>query len=108
MKKKEALSKTTHNPSTCTGQLTRADSYFNERLRQARVSFNLAVGLTTASTIFGLVLIFQLLNGHVSTDTATTAGWLITEVVNVCVLNLCKEANDRLDESTKAREEGES
>ena len=72
-----------------------------ERLRQARLSFNIALLLTTVSTMISLVGIGLLFSGKVSEGTVTTAGGLTSEIVSVRFLKLTKEANDRLDRMAK-------
>jgi hypothetical protein len=79
---KLSLNKATRKPE---------DRWEEERLRQARQSFNLAVINSMLMTCFGIILLFS---GHV------TEGTMIT-VNNACVihcLKLSKDTNDRLDE----------
>jgi hypothetical protein len=74
---------------------------FTERLRQARLSFNLALLLTTVSAAISLVGVGFLFSGKVPEGTITTAGGLTSKIVSVHLLKLTKEANDRLDKMAK-------
>lgn len=65
-----------------------------ERLRQARRSFNLALIATALSACIGLVGAGLLLSGKVTEGTVTAAGGMAASVQ--CV-QLAKDANDRLD-----------
>lgn len=69
-------------------------SIAQERLRQARHSFNAALAATALSTCIGLVGAGLLLLGKVSEGTATTLGCVVS-----CAgcIRLAKDANDRLD-----------
>ena len=68
-----------------------------ERLRQARLSFNLALGLTLISAIISLAGIGLLLSGKISEGTATTAGGISAKIVGVGLLKMTKDTNERLD-----------
>jgi hypothetical protein len=87
------------------GEQMLADSYEMERLRQAKASFNLAFALTAGSSIISLVTVLLLFSGNVSATAATTAGGLTYGAINACCLKLCKDANDRLDETAKVSED---
>jgi ABC-type microcin C transport system permease subunit YejE len=66
----------------------------SERLRQARISFNLALVITAASAFVGVVGAVQLWFGHVPEGSITAS----TEVgASVLCFRLAKDANDRLD-----------
>ncbi|WP_225896479.1 TRADD-N-associated membrane domain-containing protein [Amazonocrinis nigriterrae] len=65
-----------------------------ERLRQARRSFNLALIATALSACIGLVGAGLLLSGKVTEGTVTAAGGMAASVQ--CV-QLAKDTNDRLD-----------
>jgi hypothetical protein len=87
---------------------SKADAYptmgrdiITERLRQARLSFNLALLLTTVSTVISLVGVGFLFSGKISEGAITTAGGLTSKLVSVRFLKLIKEANDRLDKMAK-------
>lgn len=72
-----------------------------ERLRQARLSFNLSLKLTIVSAFVSLAGVGLLFVGKVSEGTVTTAGGLTSNIVSVRLLKLTKEANDRLDQMAK-------
>ncbi|MBW4613110.1 MAG: hypothetical protein KME21_07450 [Desmonostoc vinosum HA7617-LM4] len=65
-----------------------------ERLRQARLSFNLALIATALSTVIGLVGAGLLLTEKVHEGAVTAAGGM---AASVRCAQLAKEANDRLD-----------
>ncbi|GAB1544602.1 hypothetical protein NUACC21_72780 [Scytonema sp. NUACC21] len=73
-------------------------SIANERLRQARQSFNLAWFTTAACsmiTVGGAVL---LLSGQITEGVVTASGGAVS---SVCCLKFAKDANDRLDKIAK-------
>ncbi len=72
-----------------------------ERLRQAKFSSNVTLGLTIVSAfipIFGIVLLFS---GKVTEGSVATAGGLTSNIVSVGLLKFTKETNDRLDRLAK-------
>jgi hypothetical protein len=79
-------------------------SIYQERLRQAKVAFNLAFGLTTISAIAGFTGIMLLFSGNVSAGTITAAGGGIYGSVTASWLKLAKDSNDRLDKAARALE----
>jgi hypothetical protein len=83
-------------PELLTGQ-----SLIQERLRQACLSFNLALVLTAASGLVSIAGVVLLFSGKVPEGTITTAGGLASNIVSVCCLKLTKDANDRLDQMAK-------
>ncbi|WP_293165803.1 hypothetical protein [Okeania sp. SIO2C9] len=68
-----------------------------ERLRQARLSFNIALVLTVISTIVSLAGAGLLLSGKTSEGTATTAGGVASKIVSIGLLKMTKDTNERLD-----------
>ncbi|MEB3181680.1 MAG: hypothetical protein VKL59_22000 [Nostocaceae cyanobacterium] len=64
-----------------------------ERLRQARVSFNTALAATTVSFLISLVGAGLLLSDKVPEGSVVAAGGLVS---SVGFLQLAKDANDRL------------
>ncbi|MGD1806492.1 TRADD-N-associated membrane domain-containing protein [Dapis sp. BLCC M126] len=68
-----------------------------ERLRQARLSFNIALSLTIISAIISVTGVGLLLSGKTSEGTATTAGGLASKIVSVGLLKMTKDTNERLD-----------
>ncbi len=71
---------------------------YQEWLRQARRSFNLAFSMTTISVIAGFTGIMLLLSGNISAGTITSAIGGIYCGVTVLWLKLAKDSNDRLGE----------
>lgn len=69
-------------------------SIAQERLRQARHSFNLAFVATAVSTFISLIGAGLLLSGKASEGAVTATGGMIASVR--CV-QLAKDSNDRLD-----------
>ena len=67
-----------------------------ERLRQARYSFNLALVATGVSACVGLAGAGLLLSGKLSEGVVTAAGGLAS---SACCIQLAKDANDRLDKA---------
>lgn len=65
-----------------------------ERLRQAQLSFNVALGASVISALVGLIGTGLLLSGQVSDGTVTAA---IGITSGVCCSRMAKDANDRLD-----------
>ena len=76
--------------------------YLNERIRQAKLSFNLLVGATILSGIVGLIGAGLLMSNKLSKGAATTAIGLTSSIGFV---KLAKDANDRLDEAIREAEE---
>jgi hypothetical protein len=79
------------------------DSYYQERLRQARLAFNFALGATATSAIVSFAGILLLLLGNALAGGATTAGGDASGTVSAFWLKLAKEANDRLDSAARAK-----
>jgi hypothetical protein len=75
-----------------------------ERLRQARLSFNLTLVLTAVSAAISVVGVGLLFAGKVPEGSVTTAGGLSSNLVSVRLLRLTKETNDRLDKMAHERQ----
>lgn len=73
-------------------------SVIQERLRQAHLSFDVAIGVIVISTIINIVGVGLLLSGKVSTGVATTAGGLSSNLISLQLINFTKNTNQRLDE----------
>lgn len=69
-------------------------SIAQERLRQARRSFNLALVVTATSAIIGFAGVALVFAGKAPEGTITATGGL---AASVRCLQLAKDANDRLD-----------
>lgn len=79
-----------------------SNSYLQERIRQARLAFNLLLGATVLSGIVSFTGVGLLLSKQVSQGTITSIGGLIS---NVAFAKMAKDANDRLDRAMKEEEE---
>ncbi|NEO36376.1 MAG: hypothetical protein F6J90_08610 [Moorea sp. SIOASIH] len=76
--------------------------FLNERIRQAKLSFNLLVGATILSGIVGLAGAGLLISKQLSDGIVTTSVGLAS---NIAFVKLAKDANDRLDEAIREAEE---
>ena len=65
-----------------------------ERLRQAKLSFNIAQISSMAFTSFSLVGAIMLMGGNITEGTAIAS---VSMVSSVGCIRLAKDANDRLD-----------
>lgn len=72
-----------------------------ERLRQAKFSFNATLGLAIVSASISIVGIGMLFSGKVTEGSLVTAGGLTSNIVSVKLLTFTKETNDRLDRLAK-------
>ena len=68
-----------------------------ERLRQAKLSFNLALSLTVISALTTTIYLGLFLSGSIPEQKSTAAGGLGSGIVSASLLTLTKSANDRLD-----------
>jgi hypothetical protein len=78
-----------------------AQKLFQERYRQAKLSFNIAVGLTGAISIFSILVALSVCTGNIPAATATTVMGLTSGVISRRLLDLSIDANRRLDETTR-------
>ncbi len=78
------------------------NSFLQERIRQARLAFNVLLGATVLSGIVSFTGVGLLLSGQVSEGTITTIGGLIS---NAAFAKMAKDANDRLDRAMKETDE---
>ncbi|NEO74649.1 hypothetical protein [Moorena sp. SIO3H5] len=77
-------------------------SYLKERIRQAKLSFNLLIGATVISAMVGLAEAGLLMSNKLSKGAVTTGLGLAS---NIAFVKLAKDANDRLDEAIREAEE---
>jgi hypothetical protein len=68
--------------------------FFRERRRQARVSFDLALGFTAVSAFVSVIGAVQILFGHITEGSVTASTGVGASVL---CLRFAKDANDRLD-----------
>ena len=69
-----------------------------ERVRQAKYSFNLALIATAVSACVGLAGAGLLLSGKLPEGAVAAAGGLVS---STCCIRFAKDANDRLDKILK-------
>jgi hypothetical protein len=72
-----------------------------ERLRQAKFTVNVTLGLTIVSASISFFSIGLLFSGKVTEGKLATAGGLTSNIVSVGLLKFTKETNDRLDRLAK-------
>ena len=72
-----------------------------ERLRQAKFSFNATLWLAIVSASISIVGIGMLFSGKVTEGSVATAGGLTSNILSVGLLKFTKETNDRLDRLAK-------
>ena len=86
------------------GESMPLDCHDKERLQQARAIFNLGYRLMLGGAIIFLANALFSLSGKIPDATATVVGGLASgAIVHGC--NLCKNANDRMNEAAKADKE---
>ncbi len=72
-----------------------------ERLRQAKFTVNVTLGLTIVSASISFFSIGLLFYGKVTEGKLATAVGLTSNIVSVGLLKFTKETNDRLDRLAK-------
>ena len=70
-------------------------SIVQERIRQARLSFNLSLTTTTIAAFISLIGAGLLLSGKLPEGSVTAAGGAVS---GACCIRFAKDANDRLDQ----------
>ena len=75
--------------------------WYQERVRETKASFNLAIVLSATTAIFGLIAGISLVVGNVSTTTATTAASLVSGVASRRSFKLYEKASQSLDETAR-------
>jgi hypothetical protein len=75
--------------------------WYEERARETKASFNLAISLAAATAIFGLVAGGSLCTGNVSATAATTAATLVSGVASRRAFKLYEQASQSLDEAAR-------
>ncbi|KAB8314146.1 hypothetical protein SD81_039810 [Tolypothrix campylonemoides VB511288] len=78
-----------------------ATQWYEERSRQASASFNLAIGLATATVIFGIATAVSVCMNNVSVAAATTAVGLTSGVASKRLFKLYDDTNTKLDDVAK-------
>ncbi len=76
---------------------------YRERRRQARVSFDIALGITAASAFMSVVGAVQILVGHIPEGSLTASTGVGASIL---CFRFAKDANDRLDKlATELKDE---
>jgi hypothetical protein len=78
-------------------QVSQEDRICQERIRQAKLAFNLSVTFVGASAGITLIGVVFLLAGWVSQGAYAAVGGLTSTAVGGRCVQLSREANDRLD-----------
>jgi hypothetical protein len=92
-----------HNPiEVVTSERTQfASQWFEERRRQAKSSFNIAIVSAALSVFGGLACVASLYNGHIPEATATAIMSILSGGSSAHCFKLLDDANKRLDETAK-------
>lgn len=78
-----------------------SENWYQERIRETKASFNLAIALAATTAIFGLVASVSLVAGNISATTATTAASLVSGVASRRSFKLYEKASQSLDEAAR-------
>jgi hypothetical protein len=96
------------NKKLHSNQAFRSDDYpemerdvMQERLRQAKSSFDVTLWLKIVSASISILGIGLLFSGKVTEGSVATAGGLASNIVSAGLLKFTKETNDRLDRLAK-------
>jgi nitrate reductase gamma subunit len=77
------------------------DQICQERIRQAKLAFNLSVAFVGTSAVIAIIGIVFLLAGRISQGAYAAIGGLASTAVGSRCVQLSREANDRLDRLTR-------
>ncbi|WP_190641065.1 hypothetical protein [Oculatella sp. FACHB-28] len=75
-----------------------------ERIRQARWSFNNSLAFTSLSAVVTIAGVILLLSGRISQGSYATLGGMTSTAVGHRCIQLSREANDRLDRLTQQQD----
>jgi len=75
--------------------------WYQERARETKASFNLAIGLAATTAVFSLVAAGSLFLGNVSATVATTAAGIVSGMASRRTFNLYEQASQSFDEAVK-------
>jgi hypothetical protein len=76
--------------------------WYQERARETKASFNLAIGLAATTALFGFIAAGALFLGNVSATAATTAAGIVSGLATRRTFQLYEQASQRFDEAAKA------
>jgi hypothetical protein len=86
---------------TSTSHHNIAMHWFKERSRQAKISFNIAVGLAAATTVLSIATAISVCTGKISEATGAAGLGLTSGAVSAYCFKLSDDANKRLDAAAK-------
>lgn len=92
------------NPTNHPEKLHRDDifeQWYQERARQTKISFNLAIALGATTGVFGFVIAGSVFLGNVSATAATTAAGIVSGVATRRTFKLYEQASQSFDEAAK-------
>ncbi|MEQ8462563.1 TRADD-N-associated membrane domain-containing protein [Coleofasciculus sp. E1-EBD-02] len=75
--------------------------WYQERAREAKASFNLAISLATATAVFGIIAAGSLCIGNVSATVATTAAGIVSGSVSGIAFKLYEKTSQSLDDAAR-------
>ncbi|MBD2168173.1 hypothetical protein H6G04_27700 [Calothrix membranacea FACHB-236] len=78
-----------------------ANRWFQERSRQAKASFNVAIGFAGTTAILSIAFAISVCTGKTSEATAAAALGLTSGAVSAYCFKLSDDANKRLDAAVK-------
>ena len=87
----------THPLPPAQSSIQPTNPYLHERIRQARLAFNVSASFATLSAATTLAGVVLLLSGNLSQGSYATLGGLTSTAVGHRCMQLSREANDRLD-----------
>ncbi|WP_414619231.1 TRADD-N-associated membrane domain-containing protein [Calothrix sp. CCY 0018] len=88
------------NQNQIVKQTQESNSIYQERLRQARATFNLTLNLLKLSVIASFASILLIYSGNVPSEKVETTLRVINGIVSL-TLKFTKDANNRLDDDNK-------
>ncbi|MBD2777136.1 TRADD-N-associated membrane domain-containing protein [Iningainema tapete] len=89
------------NTTTQNSSKTIATQWYEERSRQARTSFNIAIALATATVIFGITAAVSVCTKNVPIATATAVVGLTSGVASKRLFQIYDNTNKKLDDVAK-------
>lgn len=80
------------------------NSWYQERSRQAKASFNVAIGLAGTTAVLSIAFAISVVAGKTSEATAAAALGLTSGAVSAYCFKLSDDANKRYDAAMKRQE----
>lgn len=75
--------------------------WYQERARETKASFNLAIALAATTAVFGFVAAGSLFLGNVSATVATTAAGIVSGVATRRTFKLYEQASQSFDKAAR-------